>query len=70
MEALPADPILLPAVSCAVGDRALIPVTVQNPTGQAVMLMSIVENKRNFSVEPSKVHLASCRLSVHAVPVL
>lgn len=64
MEALPAEPVSLAPVSCAVGDVVTIPVTIENPTAQVGSFTSRIDNKRNFSIEPAKVRGMECVTAV------
>ena len=57
LRALPADPEILDPVSCAVGDKVSISVSIDNPLGIDATFGVQVSNKRNFSVEPSQVRV-------------
>ena len=59
LDALPAPAVQLDEMACAVGSRASISITLENPTGEEVDLMSQVSNRRNFSVQPSHVVLGA-----------
>lgn len=54
----PAPPNKLQSMSCPVGLAASQSITLENPTGEEVTLVAMVDNKRNFSVSPASVLLA------------
>ena len=55
----PAPPTVLEPISCAVGLTCSTPIMLENPTGEAVILTSKVDNRRNFCVAPSMVSLGA-----------
>ena len=59
LDALPAPAVQLDEMACAVGSRASLSITLENPTGEEVDLMSQVTNRRNFSVLPAHVVLGA-----------
>ena len=60
LTALPAAPIHLDRVTCPVGGKVTIPLTIENPVGMPVTFSVQNSNAKNFKIEPAQVSLFFC----------